>query len=97
MTNMKRLLATVATSFIASFALAAYSFAGAWVQDINGYRYQNDDGTFKQNEWVQDTDKRWFYLGDNGYMLCDQWIFGIAVNICSIPAHSHSKKQSFRR
>ena len=71
---MKRLLATVATSFIASFALAAYSFAGAWVQDINGYRYQNDDGTFKQNEWVQDTDKRWFYLGDNGYMLCDQWV-----------------------
>ena len=73
---MNKFYTASAVSFLASCAITITSFAGTWVQDASGYRYQNDDGSFKQSEWVQDTDNRWFYIGDTGYMLHDQWIDG---------------------
>lgn len=56
------------------FLLAIMSFsmtvnAAEWKQDANGWKYQNDDGTFKTG-WHNDIDGKWYYLDDNtGYML----------------------------
>ena len=71
-----RKICTAVTTALASGVLAFSSFAGTWVSDANGYRYQNEDGTFVQRDWIKDTGGRWFYIGDAGYMLHDQWIDG---------------------
>lgn len=45
------------------------SYAGQWEQDAVGWRYQNDDGTYKIG-WHQDVDGKWYYLDDQTtYML----------------------------
>lgn len=45
------------------------SYAGQWQRDTYGYRYQNDDGSYKVG-WHQDIDGKWYYLDNqSGYML----------------------------
>ena len=42
-----------------------------WVQDENGWKYRNEDGTYSKNQWVQ-LDS-WFYFNENGYAECNGW------------------------
>ena len=72
---MKKRLVTVICTVISALVFSVSSLASGWVSDSVGYRFQNDDGSFKQNEWVEDS-FHWYYIGENGYMLHDQWIDG---------------------
>lgn len=41
-----------------------------WVQDDNGWRIQESDGSYITNEWYRDySDGKWYYMGSDGYML----------------------------
>lgn len=62
---MKRIAAVLL--MVLSFSITSY--AGQWQQDEQGWRYQNDDGTYKKG-WHQDVDGTWYYLDDiTSYML----------------------------
>lgn len=62
---MKRVVAVLL--MVLSFSITSY--AGQWLQDEQGWKYQNDDGTYKKG-WHQDVDGTWYYLDDNtSYML----------------------------
>lgn len=43
--------------------------AASWLQDSNGWRIQNADGSYLLNAWYQNTDGKWYYMGADGYML----------------------------
>ena len=43
MKNWKKLLLTVVP---ATLAVSFTAFAGQWSQDMNGWRYENDDGNY---------------------------------------------------
>lgn len=74
---MKRLLAlTLAISLI----LSSSSFAAGWKQDDKGWWYENDDGSYKLNEWFNDPATGWRYHANTfGYIdtgltkINDQW------------------------
>lgn len=57
MKKIKSLIAALAISALATVP----AFAGQWEQDQNGFRYKNDDGTYKTG-WHQDVDGKWYYL-----------------------------------
>lgn len=58
-------------TFIAILVFSFTSSAGQWQQDENGFKYQEDDGTYKVG-WHQDADGRWYYFSDESfYMLVD--------------------------
>ncbi|MDR1765814.1 MAG: hypothetical protein LBR77_06970 [Lachnospiraceae bacterium] len=40
-----------------------------WVKDAKGWRFANENGTFKANEWVIGNDGKYYYLAGNSYML----------------------------
>lgn len=44
------------------------SFAGEWKQDTKGWWYQNDDGSYVANNWL-DVDGKRYHFDENGYML----------------------------
>ena len=37
-------------------------FAGQWMQDANGWVYQNDDGSFQKNGWFTDVDGKMYFF-----------------------------------
>lgn len=62
---MKKIIAIL----IMSTMFSMVSYAGQWQQDEIGWRYQNDDGTYKTG-WHQDVNGKWYYLDTNSnYML----------------------------
>lgn len=64
----KKIVLIVATIMISSI-FAVVSFAGQWQKDELGYRFQNDDGTYKTG-WHKDVDGQWYYLDtETTYML----------------------------
>lgn len=64
MRKTKLLIATAIMSLTMSFA----SFAGQWESDSNGWRYQNDDGSYTISSW-QTIDGKSYYFDESGYML----------------------------
>lgn len=52
---------------------AMTSLAGEWKTDTKGYWYANDNGGYAVSEWLADNGK-WYYLGADGYMVCNAWI-----------------------
>lgn len=48
--------------------LAFPAFAETWKQDSVGWWYERDDRSYAQNQWVEHTDGKWYYLGADGYM-----------------------------
>lgn len=65
---MKRIgLALLAVA--GSIMLSIPAFAGAWKNDARGWWYENDDGSYKQNEWLTEADGKAYYFGADGYML----------------------------
>lgn len=64
---MKRVICIL----IASSILSTIAYAGQWQQDETGWRYQNDDGSYKTG-WFQDENGSWYYFDDQStYMLTD--------------------------
>ena len=58
---MKRIyLGLAASVFLAVSSFPSY--AGQWKQDTAGWKYENDDHTFLQNQWFRDDDGKWYYF-----------------------------------
>lgn len=51
-----------------SILIFSNAYAGQWQQDVNGWWYQNDDGSYFSNTWIHDEKGDWYYLDNNGYM-----------------------------
>lgn len=51
-------------------SLSAY--AGEWLQDEVGWKYENDDSSNTVNNWQKIND-RWYYFDENGYILREVW------------------------
>lgn len=67
---MKKVITTMLTITMI-FMISMVTYAGQWKQDEKGWRYQNDDGSYKTG-WHQDVDGKWYYLDDiTTYMLSD--------------------------
>ncbi len=64
---MKKLKLLILTIVIMT-AMNITVFAGQWKQDNTGWWYQNDDGSYTVNAWFQDTDYKWYYFNNSGYM-----------------------------
>lgn len=64
---MKKIILLIAT-ITATIAMSITAFAGQWKQDNVGWWYQNDDGSYPKNAWLQDIDWKWYYFNDSGYM-----------------------------
>lgn len=63
---MKKAKLLIASTII-SMVLSITAFAGEWKQNTSGWWYQNDDGSYSQNAWLQDNEK-WYHFDANGYM-----------------------------
>lgn len=64
---MKRMLIAFVLTMLVAFPMISY--AGQWQEDEIGWRYQNDDGTYKVG-WYQDMDSNWYYFDtQTTYML----------------------------
>ena len=48
------------------------AYAGTWKQEGGGYRYYNDDGSYKATEWLQEGGS-WYYLDYQGYAHQNEW------------------------
>ena len=48
------------------------SIKTGWVEDDNGWRYYNTDGTLATNKWLKDS-KGWCYVGADGYCVTNTW------------------------
>jgi hypothetical protein len=51
------------------FSFSECIFAGTWSQDIYGWRYENDDGSFQNSGWFKDIDNKFYYFNAFGYAL----------------------------
>lgn len=65
MKNWKKVLLTVIP---ATLALSFPSMAGQWHQDMNGWWYENDDGSYLKNGW--------YWVDGNGDGLAESYYFG---------------------
>lgn len=63
---MRKIKVLVTAAFLmASMSITA--FAGEWKQDLTGWWYQNDDGSYPVNVLKQ-IDGQWYYFDSTGYM-----------------------------
>ena len=65
---MKKLLVLLFSCCL-SLSLTFNTFALGWMQDAKGWWYENEDGTYKTNEWFTSADGKSYYFGTDGYML----------------------------
>lgn len=56
--------------FAAALPMTALAARGDWLLENGLWTFRYTDGTYAMDEW-QPSGDRWFYLGDNGYMLTD--------------------------
>lgn len=47
--------------------------AGTWKKDARGWWYDNGDGTWQNKGWFKDSDGKWYYFNQEGYMLADTY------------------------
>ena len=53
---------------IAGTAIHTYALDGEWKQNEKGWWYEYSDGTYLQNQWLQnDQNGHWYWLGSDGY------------------------------
>ena len=66
---MKKLGFAVLTVAAAAY-MAAAAFAGTWEETANGWKYKNDDGTYKANEvFYDETDGEYYLFDRDGIMV----------------------------
>lgn len=58
------------TTLTISTLLIFPSWAGQWQQNEVGWWYQNDDGSFPTDQWLE-IDGKQYYFDSNGYMLAN--------------------------
>ncbi len=71
----KQMITTVLAAAMA-VSMGITSFAGQWVSDTTGWRWQEDDGSYLSGTWEwldgnQDGIAECYYFGADGYMLHD--------------------------
>ena len=66
---MKKLgFAVLTAAAVAGMTVTA--FAGTWQNTANGWKYKNDDGTYKKNEvFYDETDGEYYLFDKNGIMM----------------------------
>ena len=57
------------TTLALTLALPITAYASQWQQDSTGWKVLQDNGTYLTNQWYQNTDGKWYYIGADGYML----------------------------
>lgn len=68
--QMKKVLTTalvtgmVVSNCLSSMASAAYG----WKETGAGWKYQKADGTYQDNGWLLDSDAKWYYFNESGFM-----------------------------
>ncbi len=55
-------------SLVLAASMSSAAFAGEWKQDSIGWWYQNDDGSYPVNQWLE-VDGKQYYFNESGYML----------------------------
>lgn len=87
---MRRWVTRVLTGVVASAAMMVVAVfpacAGEWRQDGNGWRWQNDDGSYPVNQWAwidgnHDGIAECYYLGADSYMLSNTTIQGMVIDM----------------
>ncbi len=66
--RFQEFILTVALALLMAAAFVMTTFAGTWQQDLAGWRYVQDDGTYKSAGWLLDNDGSWYRFDENGYM-----------------------------
>lgn len=75
----KKLLSITVITAALAISASMTAFAG-WVQDTNGWAYQNDDGSWRGAGWFTDpTDGGIYYLDPDGYMMTDTHVEGFRL------------------
>lgn len=64
---VKRLLAMV-MAFSVLFCIPAFAAGWEKTDDYGNWKYQNDDGTYKSSEWLQDGNGYYYYFGADSQM-----------------------------
>ena len=65
----KALKVFIVTTLALTLALPFTAYAGTWQQDSTGWKVRQDDETYLTNQWYQNTDGKWYYIGADGYMM----------------------------
>ena len=68
----KILVGALSAALAAGSAMTAFAAPG-WNQNTTGWWWENADGSYVVNNWVQDAGK-WYFMDGNGYMSCG-WIW----------------------
>ena len=73
---MKKWKMVLTAAMPLAMALSFPAFAGEWQEDMNGWRYQNDDGSYCRNGWywLDGNHDGWaecYYFGNNSYVQMD--------------------------
>lgn len=53
------------------------------------WKYVKDDGAYAANEWVQDSDGRWYYLGEEGLTYSGYWTLPDGQSYFFEPSDAH--------
>ena len=56
-----------------------YEYQASWKQDSNGWWYEDTSGWYAKSSW-QKIDNIWYYFGNDGYMVTNQYVDGYWVN-----------------
>jgi|GEM_PF-5092390 len=73
----KQIRAVMAAAvMIIAVAMTMTTWAGTWKHDSTGWRHVNANGTYQNSGWWQDTNGKWYFFDDSGYMLTDTWADG---------------------
>ena len=86
----KQLIGIFLATFFCSMVFSGTAFAAGFVQDEGGVKYQNDDGTFSLNTFIQIEDSI-YHLDENGFVqfgwiqVGDLWYFMDNTGVCVNP------------
>lgn len=48
------------------------AYGGQWQRNGEFWRYLQEDGTYVSSGWMKDTDGKWYYFDENGYMAVNE-------------------------
>lgn len=69
MRNSKKFITgAVAAVMMMSSTMMVGAAGGNWVNDANGWWYQNTDASYVKSAWMQEENGNWFHFNASGYM-----------------------------
>ena len=60
---------TIITTILFVAIMSTNLYAGKWEQDVFGWKYKNDDGSYQNSGWFKDKDNKFYYFTAFGYAL----------------------------